>query len=564
MRRDLIQGDARAVLRSLPADSIDCVVTSPPYWGLRSYGTEPQVWHGDPACAHEWRPSTYYTERGAGQSSAEAFSVAGQENAARIRKARWRTDSRCARCGAWLGEHGSEPDWRMYVMALVEWAREVRRVLKPTGSFWLNLGDSFSTRGGSMRPSAEVPMRGQPAEADPQYARWSREWAGVPTKSKMLLPHRVAIALEDDGWIVRADIVWDKPNGLPESVKDRVSVTKEYLFHLVKSPRYFFDLDAIREPFSESTHVRVSQRKLWSASFGVNGADLVTPKERSAEPGSGIRSNWDFKSQTNAVPGQLLGGPPEAPLGAFDGPEHRTVKYAHLVDGPHAKDQPRAAMLASFRQRMARKSASADEVASSALFGGLRPRAASLSAFRDKTRAEHRTGGKRLAPEPGEPHAFHPLGKNPGDVWTIPTQPFPDAHFATFAEELVRRPILASCPERVCSACGKPWVRKNERVSRYLAREPSHQPGNGPKVDGTGWRPPMSRTVQLESSCECTAEWHPGVVLDPFAGSGTVGMVAADFGRDFVLVELKAEYVRIARRRLGARLNPLASFPEAP
>ena len=102
-------------LRELPDESVHCVITSPPYWGLRNYGTEPQVWGGDAGCRHEWDPRRYYVEGGGGaRCSGEAFSEPGRANAARIKKARWREDATCRKCGAWLGQLGLEPTPELY------------------------------------------------------------------------------------------------------------------------------------------------------------------------------------------------------------------------------------------------------------------------------------------------------------------------------------------------------------------------------------------------------------------------------------------------------------------
>jgi DNA modification methylase len=121
----------------------------------------------------------------------------------------------------------------------------------------------------------------------------------------------------------------------------------------------------------------------------------------------------------------------------------------------------------------------------------------------------------------------HPLGKNPADVWTIATSNFRGQHFATFPTALVVRPLLASCPERVCRACGTPWCRPPTRVRRADGQRPS-----------------------LKSSCACRRGWQPGVVLDPFFGAGTVGLVAEQHGRDWLGIELNPRFARLATRRI--------------
>jgi site-specific DNA-methyltransferase (adenine-specific) len=324
-RNTILVGDALSRLRELPSSSVDCVITSPPYYGLRDYG------------------------------------AAGQ-----------------------LGLESSVDGW---VSALREVFTEAARILKPSGGLWLNLGDSFS--------------------------RHIRH--GAPPKGLLLAPERLLLALAGDGWRVRNKVIWAKTNPMPSSVADRLSLTYEVVYFLVRSERYFFDLDAIREPHRS------------------------TPAKRSRPPRN---------------------------ITAFAGP------------------------LAS-------------------------PRA-----------------GLRRAQADGRPG--HVLGKNPGDVWHIATRGFTGSHFAVFPEELVRRPLLATCPEKACTACGQPWRRRQLR-SRDLP----------PELVGAVTLP------GLVPSCMCGASTVPGVVLDPFFGTGTVGVVARALGREWVGIELNPAYVAMAERRLS-------------
>lgn len=126
--------------------------------------------------------------------------------------------------------------------------------------------------------------------------------------------------------------------------------------------------------------------------------------------------------------------------------------------------------------------------------------------------------------------AGHPLGKNPGDVWNVATASYRGAHFATFPTELVRRPLLATCPRAGCAACGKPWRRAQQVV-------------NGRKL----------ATGPLRRSCQCRAEWRSGVVLDPFMGSGSVALAAEQHGRDWIGIELNPEYAALAEKRIKER-----------
>lgn len=184
-RNQILHGDALTILRTLPDTYVQCVVTSPPYYGLRSYLPQEHV-----------------------NKSLEI---------------------------------GTEETPYRYIAKLVEVFREVRRVLRPDGMIWLNLGDSYTGSG-----------KGTDGKQEYLQGNIPRNSALVPDgmkpKSLMMLPARVAIALQEDGWILRNDIIWQKPNAMPESVTDRCTTSYEHVFLLATSPRYYFDAEAIREP----------------------------------------------------------------------------------------------------------------------------------------------------------------------------------------------------------------------------------------------------------------------------------------------------------------------------
>lgn len=300
----LHHGDALDVLRTLPAESVNCVVTSPPYYGLRDYG-EP-------------------------------------------------------------GQYGLEATPTAYVEQMRLVFAEVRRVLTADGTCWLNLGDTYA---GKANAGASVgrTRRSDRAELIPLRVNTTAE---APYKSLLMLPERVAWALVDDGWCLRNRVVWHKPNAMPESVADRLATRHESVFMLVKSPRYWFDLDAIREP-------------------------------------------QDSRGQRH--------------------------------EG------------------------------------------------RSGYRVDHPSKGRVIE------RALHPLGRNPGDVWTLPLAPFPAAHFATFPPDLAERCVVAGC-----------------------------RPG--------------------------------GVVLDPFVGSGTTGMVALKHGRRFVGIDLSVKYLDLALKTRLAQSALISDF----
>jgi DNA modification methylase len=299
-------GDCREVMATMEPESVHCVVTSPPYWGLRDYGQD--------------------------------------------------------------GQLGLEPTPEAYVGNMVAVFREVKRILRRDGTVWLSLGDSYAGSGISQTrsESANTCDRCGSCEGCRRghlHCRQCRCAAfGLKPKDLVGIPWRVAFALQADGWYLRSDIIWSKPNPMPESVTDRPTKSHEYLFLLAKSPRYYFDADAAREEREPDSLRR-------SALYGAN-------------PSS---AKWNVDRNDGGRGGSM----------GFNG---------------------------------------------------------------------------------------NPAGRNIRSVWTIATQPYPGAHFATFPRKLVEPCIKAGCPEG-------------------------------------------------------------GVVLDPFAGSGTTGFVAQSLSRRAVLIDLNGEYL---------------------
>jgi DNA modification methylase len=296
----LYHGDSLAILREMPDQSVGCCVTSPPYFGLRDYGVD--------------------------------------------------------------GQYGLEASPAEYIETMRALFAEVRRVLTDDGTLWLNIGDSYAQSGPQRNRNGEGgSLNGTSPTGGVQYGFAARA-DGLPAKNLLGIPWRTAFALQDDGWILRNDIVWSKPNAMPESVTDRLSTRHEHLFMLSKSPRYWFNLDPIREPRSEATTARYA---------------------------------YAFKADDHAKQGTGLRG--------------------GMVTG------------------------------------------------------------------------INEAGRNPGDVWTIATQPFSEAHFAVMPQALAERAILAGC-----------------------------KPG--------------------------------GTALDPFSGSGTTGLTATKHGRKYVGIDLSSDYLDLSLR----------------
>lgn len=202
----IFEGDALTVLRRIPSNTVRCVVTSPPYWGLRDYGIEDQI--------------------------------------------------------------GLEQSMQQFIHRLVAVFSEIKRVLTPDGTLWLNIGDGYTSGNRGYRaPDKKNPARAMGVRPDTPE--------GLKPKDLLGIPWRLAFALQDDGWYLRSDIVWNKPNAMPESVKDRPSRSHEYLFMFTKSERYFYDSEAAKEP-ADNGKLR-NRRSVWNIKTkGFSGAHFAT------------------------------------------------------------------------------------------------------------------------------------------------------------------------------------------------------------------------------------------------------------------------------------------------
>lgn len=239
------QGDALERLREMKPESVHCCVTSPPYWGLRDYGTA--AWQaGNAECDH--------VEMAIGMSDKNTLEPKGflpETNAANVGRVRQYRDI-CRKCGANRVDRqlGLESTPEEYVIRLVEVFREVRRVLRTDGTVFLNLGDSYATHAGCEGSKHAHNFRSADvAEKEGIYrTRPYGKAIGLKEKDLVGIPWSVAFALRADGWYLRSDIIWSKPNPMPESVTDRPTRAHEYIFLLSKSQRYFYDHEAIKEP----------------------------------------------------------------------------------------------------------------------------------------------------------------------------------------------------------------------------------------------------------------------------------------------------------------------------
>ena len=252
----ILLGDVRQKLKELPDSSVQSCITSPPYWGLRDYGTA--SWDGgDPSCDHLGKPMA---------TKANINRNCGTGNDVKNATAREFYKDICGKCGATRvdSQLGLEQTPDEYVAQMVAVFREVRRVLKDDGVLWLNLGDSYamsSMRGENSLFTSTTVVQTAAINGAVKLGKRSIP-NGLKPKDLVGIPWRVAFALQADGWWLRQDIIWHKPNPMPESVTDRCTKSHEYLFMLTKSAKYYFDNEAIKEDAKWSSDKRAGEGRL--------------------------------------------------------------------------------------------------------------------------------------------------------------------------------------------------------------------------------------------------------------------------------------------------------------
>ena len=243
--QQIVPGHVLAGLATLPAGSVHVMVTSPPFYGLRAYGTDPQVWGAGSCDEHIWGPEQVVQLRSNDdEDEAHGSTLQGPPRKGRItslNQGAW-----CQRCGAWRGELGSEPTLAQYLANMVTIMRAVRRVLRPDGVAFVNIADSYAASGYSNHDNSVVGG----VRREDGGAQVHRLGTGIPAKNLLLVPQRLAIALQDDGWIIRSDIILTKSAPMPGSQQDRPTTAYEHLLMLTRQPHYWFDMEPLRVPHS--------------------------------------------------------------------------------------------------------------------------------------------------------------------------------------------------------------------------------------------------------------------------------------------------------------------------
>ena len=292
----LLAGHVLNRLAELADNSVHCVVTSPPYWGLRDYKIPPQVWGGKPGCAHDFAVETLaaYSSKGHWQQAANGEQLATGKIHSRhkgdLNSAREQADSKIergfCRCGAWRGSLGLEPEPALYVEHMVEVFREVRRVLRRDGTLWLNIGDSYAAQHGQRKETDKAGDKQRSNTASTGTP--SRCVPGIKPKDMIGIPWMLAFALRADGWWLRSEITWAKRAPMPESVTDRPTMATEKVFLLAKSARYFYDAAAVKEDMEVSSVTRVAQ----ATRSARNGLENLRDAVEAGQTKRNMRNWW--------------------------------------------------------------------------------------------------------------------------------------------------------------------------------------------------------------------------------------------------------------------------------
>jgi len=290
-------GNCAEILKTLPSESVDCVVTSPPYWGLRDYKTEPLVWDGDADCEHEWgieKRKVVQPDRDS-NGTIGAAGTRGQQGYSKATSLNVSLGAFCQKCGAWRGQLGLEPTPQLYIQHLTAIFDEVKRVLKKTGTCWVNLGDSYAISAGrnnrDPKNARDCPIPDIKMDID------------LPDKCLVQIPSRFALAMTDAGWILRNEIIWHKPNAMPSSVKDRFTVDFEKLFFFVKSKKYYFEqqfepmnlksIERQKSPVNLGAKSTSMARYSKESEFGTAKNKVVAPNEN----GRNKRTVWTITTR---------------------------------------------------------------------------------------------------------------------------------------------------------------------------------------------------------------------------------------------------------------------------
>ena len=545
----IICGDSRDILKMLPDGIIQTVITSMPYYGLRSYDLAQTIWDEDSECDHQWE-SHHQPPRGGINTECNMPNTRGSIAMQEMEELRGKgiDSSFCVKCDAWMGTLGLEPSPELYIKHLVAVFKEVWRVLRDDGTVWIVIGDSFwggkgqsGTRGSgeqeSRHDSGQSINRGYqtlggPKETKPTDGRHPV----LKAKDLCMIPFRLATGLQEVGWYVRRDIVWAKKNCMPESVTDRPTTSHEYIFLLAKSgkPQFWTHRDV------QATRTKPAPDYRW-----YDNKDMV---ELEAVP-----ENWRdvMYEPTPEEYEALLDAEQESELELFhvkhstsddDIPEVQRYRRHNLWRG-HDYYYDYVAI----KEPMAEATRARDEYGFSGAFKGQFSGSPGEERFQD---------GKPIE----KPSFFSSSGRNKWSVWHVSTSPYKATHFAVFPPALIEPMILAGSSDKACEHCGAAWVRvvEKEKYAIHGGGGPRHQKYcEDMKIsESSSLRTGMvnrSITIGFKPSCHCENNTgaRGSIILDPFAGSGTTAQESILRGREYIAIEAQSDYIHMIAERVS-------------
>lgn len=520
----IICGHSLEVLKQIPAESVHMCMTSPPYQGKRSYKTSPLTWDGDAACEHEF---SIETEAGdIRYRAADSSSVTFHKDPSAVEGNG--KGHICSICGAWRGELGHEPTPELYIKHLCDIFDEVKRVLRKDGTCFVNIGDSYWGSGGSIGHTPETRNFGRKTfdyGAFPAGTISRQKHQFLQPKSQCCVPEMFVMEMVKRGWIKRNTLIWHKPNCTPESADDRFTNDFEPVFFFTKNNDNLY--------WTNEKSLKLVARQ---PRTDIEGIDWEWQPCRKCS-GTGYRMDAEDVDTSQRSLDAFLGDT------QINGNHERTICKKCSGQG-RIKFNLWTGHDYYFEQQF--------EPYHINRWGG-----------RFKKNDKVKTEGVPVA-ECGSQSSLNrigydcypnPFGRNMRCVWKIKVAQFKGAHFAVYPEELCERPVRAGSPEFVCKSCGMPRVKILKPTGNYIVYG-----GYGSKTaEHIGVSPTSSiltKSVQEKaivgySDCECSAAgYEPGIVLDPFMGSGTTAVVALKLNRKFIGIDSNPEYVEMATGRI--------------
>ena len=590
MKLSLYQGNSLDALKRMPEESVDCIVTSSPYYGLRDYSSvetvsadskqlvmdlidtkireyikkysgyrfyhnDPQfndekktwfctirididaVWDGDSDCVHEWIHERTERPNSGGGHNSEKLQSKKKENVENFQESveyndRATYSSSCHKCHAWKGQLGLEPTYQMFIDHLLQITNELKRVLKPTGTLFWNMGDGYSGAGAGQKDMGKAVYRQDDFRHSPIKSN-------LPNKSLMMIPERLAMGMIDQGWVLRNKLIWYKPNGMPSSVSDRFSNKWEYIFFFSKNRKYYFDLDSVRKPLSEGSIKRISQKNILNQPQSGKTADFALTTNTGNIPKilNNMKTKHDMAVNRNgtyddplhtkaynengANPGDVIftkkpyaiaertkeyveyrNFPDILEFSNYINEKRKEVNYTieqieEMMESqaphhwfnkesyPAMEDYKQLKELLNLDERYD-KNLLEIHIKSSEKQDN--PNGANPGDVLKEPAIRHKSWASNAGHNFTHERKYDPDADG-GDFFTIPTMPHPFAHFAVYPETLIEPLIKAGCPK-------------------------------------------------------------DGVVLDPFNGSGTTMLVARNLGRSAIGIDVNPIYSEIVKKRL--------------